>query len=220
MDSFIHEASQWLPLLLRGALVTIEVTAVALVVACVWGLLLAMGKLSRIPVLHQLAVSYIEVLRSIPVLAILFVIYFGIAEVGIKLPSFLAAVIGLGLVGGAYMAENIRSGILAVPRGQREGALTLGMRPDQAMAFVILPQALRAALPPTVNYSIGLLKDTAIVSTVAAPELLFRAQGIVSLLQDPLPVYGVTAVIYLLMSLPLARLGRHLEVRLAAGGKR
>ena len=121
------------------------------------------------------------------------------------------------MLGAAYMAEIIRAGIGAVHQGQREAALALGMTPAKAMRFIVMPQALRVVVPPTANYAIGLLKDTAIVSTVAAPELLFAAKTLVSRTILPMQVYLLTALIYLALSLPLARLAHHAEVRLSRG---
>jgi polar amino acid transport system permease protein len=215
VQGLLNDLGQWLPILLRGMLETIEVAAATLGLAVVWGVVLAMAKLSKLPGLRHVAIAYIELFRVVPVLTTLFIIYFGLAAMGLKLASFPAAVVGLASVGGAYMAENVRSGILAVEHGQREAALSVGLRPGQAMALVIMPQAIRVAVPPSINYSIGLLKDTAIVSTVAVPDLLFRSQGLVSLTIRPLPIYALAGVLYLFMSVPLARLGKTLERRFA-----
>jgi polar amino acid transport system permease protein/cystine transport system permease protein len=207
----------FLPYLLRGAVVTLEITAATLAVAVILGLALAVMQRTRARFVATTARAYIEVMRSIPVLTTLFVIYFGLAYLGIQLPSFVAAVIALGMLGGSYMAEIIRAGIDAVHVGQREAAMSLGMTPTQAMRFIVLPQALRVIVAPTANYTIGLLKDTAIVSTVAAPELLFAAKTLVSQTILPMQVYVLTASIYFLMSWPLARAARHLEIRLSRG---
>jgi His/Glu/Gln/Arg/opine family amino acid ABC transporter permease subunit len=207
----------FLPYLLKGALVTLEITGATLVVAAVLGLGLALIQRVGIPLIGTAAWTYIEVMRAVPVLTTLFVIYFGLAYLGIQLPSFVAAVIGLGMLGAAYMAEIIRAGIDAVHQGQREAAMSLGMTPAQAMWFIVLPQASRVIVGPTANYTIGLLKDTAIVSTVAAPELLFAAKSLVSQTILPMQVYLLTASLYLLMSWPLARVAHHLELRLSRG---
>jgi len=207
----------FLPVLLRGAGATLVLTALSGVVSVAGGLGLAVVRTSRLPFVSQIATGYIEVIRAIPVLASLFVIYFGLEEFGINLPSLVAAVTGLGMIGSAYMAENLRGGFAAIPKGQREAAASVGLSPTQVMSHVLLPQAIRVAIPPSINYAISLLKDTAIASTVAAPELLFAAKGLVSQFILPLQVYFLTGLIYLAMSLPLAMLGRYLERRLAAG---
>ena len=208
---------EFVPYLLQGAVVTVEITAATLLFACLLGLVLALLKRARVPLLGSLASVYVELLRSVPVLTTLFIIYFGLAYLDIQLPSFVAAVLGLGMLGGAYMAEIVRAGIDSVHRGQREAALSIGMTPAQAMRFVVLPQAARVVVPPTANYAIGLLKDTAIVSTVAAPELLFAAKTLVSQTILPMQIYLLTALIYLALSLPLAHLAHVMELRLRRG---
>lgn len=215
--SLVNNLPVFLPVLLQGAAATIVLTGLSGVVSCLGGLGLAVIRVSRTPVLSQAVTAYVELIRSVPVLATLFVIYFGLSEVGVNLPSLVAAVLGLGMIGSAYMAENLRAGFLAVPRGQREAAASVGLTPAQAMYHVILPQAVRVAIPPSINYAISLLKDTSIASTVAVPELMFAARGLVSLTILPLQVFLLTGLVYLAMSLPLALLGRYFERRLAAG---
>lgn len=214
---FFAKLPVFLPYLLRGALVTVEITFASLAVAIVFGLVLALLRHARVPLLGTVASAYIELLRAVPVLTTLFIIYFGLAYAGIRLSSFAAAVTGLGMLGAAYMAEIHRAGIESVHRGQREAALSLGMTPTKAMRYVVLPQAFRVVVPPTANYAIGLLKDTAVVSTVAAPELLFAAKTLVSQTILPLQVYLLAGLVYLALSLPLARLAQHVELRLGRG---
>ena len=214
---FFIKLPVFLPYLLRGALVTVEITLASLAVAVAVGLVLALLRHARVPVLGALASAYIELLRAIPVLTTLFLIYFGLAYAGIRLSSFAAAITGLGMLGAAYMAEIHRAGIESVHKGQREAALSIGLTPTNAMRWVVLPQAARVVIPPTANYAIGLLKDTAIVSTVAAPELIFAAKTLVSQTILPMQVYLLAALVYLALSLPLARLARHLELRLSRG---
>jgi polar amino acid transport system permease protein len=214
---FFARLPEFLPVLLKGAVTTLEITGASLVVAIVFGLLLALLRHARVPLLGGLAAAYIDILRAVPVLTTLFIIYFGLAYTGIRLSSFTAAVAGLGMLGAAYMAEIHRAGIESVHRGQREAALSLGMTPARAMRHVVLPQAFRVVIPPTANYAIGLLKDTAVVSTVAAPELLFAAKTLVSQTLLPMQIYLLAALVYLSLSLPLARLARYVEVRLSRG---
>jgi ABC-type amino acid transport system permease subunit len=129
--------------------------------------------------------------------------------------SFTVAVVGLGLHGGAFTAEMFRAGIQALHRGQREAALAIGMRPAQAMRWILLPQAVRIVVPPLGNFAIGLLKDTAICSIIAAPELMLRAKDLSSTWFMPMHLYVLAAAIYFALSFPLAvgvnRLERHLN---------
>jgi len=181
------------------------------------GLVLALAKLSSIAPLRLVASGYIEVMRGIPALAVLYLIYFGLADFGIVFDAFPAAVVGLGLNGAAYMAEIFRAGIESIHVGQMEAALTVGMRPLAAMRWVILPQALRVVLPPLANFGIALLKDTSVASIISAPELMLRARDLASSSFQPMQVFLLAAAIYLAMSLPVAFLTRRLEARFSRG---
>ena len=197
--------------LLNGAKMTITVAAGALLLALVIGLVIALLRMSRSRVLSFAAYIYIEFLRGTPALAQLFVIYFGLPDIGIELKPVPAAIIGLGVNGSAYLAEIYRAGIAAIHKGQIEAALSLGMTPLRAMQHIILPQALRIMLPPITSFSILLLKDTALVSVVAAPEIMFYARNLVTETFQSMHVYLLAAVIYLSMTIPLSRLVAYLE---------
>ena len=193
-------------------------TALAFVLAFVVGLLLALAKLSPIAPLRVFATGYIEVMRGIPALAVLFLIYFGLADFGLIFDAFPAAVDrASGLNGAAYMAEIFRAGIVSIHAGQMEAALTVGMTPLAAMRWVILPQALRVVLPPLANFGIALLKDTSVASIISAPELMLRARDLASSSFQPMEVFLLAAAIYLAMSLPVSFLTRRLETRFSRG---
>lgn len=200
-------------LLLRGALMTVEITAGALIVAIVLGLVVAVIKTSRIPMVRVLTNIYVEIFRDIPALSILFILYFGLAYKGLKMEPVPAAILGLGLIGGAILTEVFRSGFEALHHGQREAALAVGMTPAMAMRYIILPQAIRITLPPVGNYAIGLLKDTAIVSAIAAPEIMFYARNLVTSTFETTLVYSLVAILYFCLSFPLARIVNRLEAR-------
>jgi His/Glu/Gln/Arg/opine family amino acid ABC transporter permease subunit len=208
---------EWLPPLLRAAGNTLRMTGLAFALAFVIGLPLALAKMSSIAPLRWFASSYIEAMRGIPALAILFLIYFGLVDFGIVIDAFPAAVIGLGLNGAAYMAEIFRAGIASIHVGQMEAALTVGMTPLAALRWVVLPQALRVVLPPLANFGIALLKDTSVASIISAPELMLRARDLASSSFLPMEVFLLAAAIYLAMSLPIAFLTRRLEARFARG---
>jgi polar amino acid transport system permease protein/cystine transport system permease protein len=157
----------------------------------------------------------VDVFRAVPVLTQLFIIYFGLAELGARLDPIPAAIIGFGINGGAYLTEVFRAGIEAVHRGQSEAALAIGMTPAQALRVIVLPQAMRVVVPPLGNFAIGLLKDTSVASSVAAPELSFRAHMLVDQTYLSTQIYLTVAALYLAMSLPLARLVRVIERRMA-----
>jgi polar amino acid transport system permease protein len=183
------------------------------------GAVVALARTSRSRALKWVSIVYIEVGRGTPALVILFVIYFGLPAVfpQLQFDSFTAAAIGLGLQGGALLAEVFRAGIEAIERGQREASLSLGMTPSQTMRYVIAPQAMRIVLPPVGNYAIGLLKDTSIASIIAAPELMLRAKDLASSSFMPMHLYVLAAIIYFAMSYPLSIAVRRMEVALAKG---
>ena len=199
--------------LLLGAVTTVEITLASLLVAVVLGLGLALLQLTRFRVLHWLIDAYVEVFRNTPVLAQLFLIYFGMAYLGFKITAFPAAIIGLGLNGGAILTEIFRAGFSAIHHGQREAALAVGMTPWTSLRYIILPQTWRITLPPLGNYAIALLKDTAVVSAIAAPEIMFYARNLVTSTFETTLVYILAAALYFCLSFPLARLVNRFEQR-------
>ena len=206
-----------LPTLLFGAITTIEVTAGGFIVATLIGLSLALLQRLHMRPLNAVIAVYVDVFRAVPVLTQLFIIYFGLTEIGIRLDPLPSAIIGFGINGGAYLTEVFRSGIESVHHGQMEAAQMLGMTRFAALRIVILPQAMRVVLPPLGNFVIGLLKDTALASAVAAPELMFRARTLVDKTFLAPQIFVTAAAIYLVMSLPLGHLTRWAEARVARG---
>jgi His/Glu/Gln/Arg/opine family amino acid ABC transporter permease subunit len=212
--TFFQTAPRFLDILLAGAVVSVEVAAGALLVALAGGLILALMTVTSIRPLRWAGRSYIELIRGTPALTQLFIIYFGLADLGLGMPPLAAAITGLGANGAAYLAEVYRAGILAIHRGQSEAALSLGLTPVDVMRFVILPQAVRIMLPPFCNYAIQLLKDTSLVSAVAAPEIMFRARNLVMETYLSMQIYLLVAAIYLSISIPLSHLAARLQTSL------
>ncbi|MFI5017214.1 MAG: amino acid ABC transporter permease [Dongiales bacterium] len=207
----------WGPQMLVAAGQTLKLTAASFVLAVAFGIVVALLRLSPLAPVRWFAIVFIEVGRGMPALVILFLIYFGLPAVvpWLEFNSFTAAVVGLGLQGAAVLAEIFRAGIEALDRGQREASLSLGLTPAQTMRDVMAPQAIRIVLPPVGNYLIGLLKDTAIASIIAAPELMLRAKDLASSSFLPMQLYVLAAIIYFAMSYPLSLLLRRLESKLA-----
>lgn len=203
--------------LLWAARMTILITLGALVLAAALGLFLVFLRRSPFRLLQWLAGIYVEVVRGIPALVVLFIIYFGLPDVGIRLDSVTAAIVGLGMNGAAYLSEVFRGAIESIHPGQIEAAKAIGMTRAQAMRHIILPQAAVVAIPAVGNYSIGLFKDTAIVSTIAAPEIMLRARNLISETFLGMQVYLVVALLYLAMSYPLSLGVRWLEKHLGKG---
>ncbi len=201
-----------LPLLLEGLGITVLLGAVSIVAGFVSGLLMALLRLYGFAVLRVLARVYIDVFRSIPLLVLLVLVYYALPFVGVRLSSFVAAATALSMVSCAYTAEIFRAGIEAIPKGQFEAADAIGLNFFDTMRDVVLPQALRIVTPPLTSNCINVLKDTALASVVAMPDLLKQATQAQALAANPTPLIGA-ALLYLVLLLPLVRLVGHFEGR-------
>jgi len=201
-----------LPLLLEGLGITVLLGAVSIVVGFVSGLLMALLRLYGFVALRVLARVYIDVFRSIPLLVLLVLVYYALPFVGVRLSSFAAATTALSMVSCAYTAEIFRAGIEAIPKGQFEAADAIGLGFFDTMRDVVLPQALRIVTPPLTSNCINVLKDTALASVVAMPDLLKQATQAQALAANPTPLIGA-ALLYLVLLLPLVRLVGHFEGR-------
>ncbi|MGH1484308.1 MAG: amino acid ABC transporter permease [Geminicoccales bacterium] len=218
MGEFLTKLWQWspevLPVLWFATGMTVVVTVGALFVALILGLLIALMRISSIRWIRWIALIYTDVLRGTPALVQLFIIYFGLSDLGIEFNPITAAIVGLGINGAAYVGEIYRAGIEAIHKGQMEASLSLGMTPLKAMRFIILPQAVRIMLPPLCNYAILLVKDTAIISTIAAPEIMFEARRLVQatfMHSVSGQIYLMCAFFYLALTLPLSHVAKRLE---------
>jgi len=205
----------FVPLLLRGALVTLEISIASMTLAVLLGLMLAIIRVFGNRLVAWPAVAFIEVIRGTPLLIQLFIIFYGLPSLGIRLTPFWAAVIGLGMNYAAYEAENYRAGIQAVPRGQLDAALALGLTRTQTIRKIVLPQAVRLVIPPVTNDFIALLKDSSLVSVITMVELTKVYGQLASTYYDYIGLGILAALIYFLMGLPIARLSRYVETRLA-----
>lgn len=214
---FLEQAIAFLPILLKGAVVTVQVTVLSFLLSSVIGLLLALVRLSPVRAVSAIGASVVNVIRGLPIIVQLFYIYFVLPDIGIQLSAFQAGVIGLGIAYSAYQAENFRAGIEAVDPGQHEAAQALGMRGTLIMRRVILPQAFRIALPPYGNTLVMMLKDSSLVSTITVAEMTRAGQLIASSTFQNMTVYTLVALLYLLMSMPLVYGLRRLERRMGAG---
>jgi His/Glu/Gln/Arg/opine family amino acid ABC transporter permease subunit len=209
----IIEAKGWyfFTTLLSGWPATLIVAVGALIFALVFGLVIALLRISMWKLLRWPATAYVEFFRGTPALVQLFVIYFGFPDVGYQPTPFQAAILGLGMNGAAYLSEIYRAGIESIHRGQMEAALTLGMTPARAMQYIVLPQAIRTMLPPMTNFAIVLLKDTAIVFAVGVLEVMALARQLVTETLQSAPIYLMAGAMYLCVTIPMARLAARLE---------
>ena len=198
------------PLLMSGLWITVQIGVVSIVTGLVFGLVLALIRLYAVTWLQVLAKLYINFMRSIPLLVLLIIIYYALPFVGIRLTPFLSAVAALSLVSAAYTAEIFRAGIEAIPKGQFEASAALGLGYGNMMVDVILPQAVRIVIPPMTNNCINVMKDTALASVVAMPDLLKQATQAQALAANPSPLIGA-AIIYVVFLWPLVAAVSRLE---------
>lgn len=198
------------PLLMQGLWVTLQIGVVSILAGLVLGLALALVRLYGPYWTQLLARAYINFMRSIPLLVLLIIIYYALPFVGIRLSPFLSAVSALSLVSAAYTAEIFRAGIEAVPKGQFEASSALGLSYRHMMVDVVLPQAIRIVIPPLTNNCINVMKDTALASVVAMPDLLKQATQAQALAANPSPLIGA-AIIYVAFLLPAVAAFSRLE---------
>jgi len=212
--STLRDLPKYLPLLFRGAVTTVEISVLAMALAVVAGLVIVLVRLYAVAPLQWLAKAYVEVVRGTPLLIQLFLIYYGLPEIGIRLNAFLAAILGLGLNYAASESENYRAGIQSIPRGQTEASLALGMSRWQTLKHVILPQAVRVVIPPVTNDFIAMFKDSSIVSVITMVELT-KVYGMLAMsTYDYIGLGLVTAGIYFALSYPASIFANWLERRL------
>ena len=211
---FLQNALDFLPILLKGAVVTLQVTVGSFVLSSLIGLVFALMMVSKVRSVALFAIGVVNVIRGLPIIVQLFYIYFVLPDFGIQLTAMQAGVIGLGIAYSAYQAENFRAGIQAIHQGQIEAAESIGMRGPMIMRRVVLPQALRIALPPYGNTLVMMLKDSSLVSTITVAEMTRQGQLIASSTFQNMTVYTLVALLYLLMSLPLVYGLRRMEQHL------
>lgn len=189
-----------LPYMLQGSIMTVELTVVTLVLGTFLGIVLALFKISGVKILYYIGTLYTWVFRGTPLMLQLFFFYYALPSMGITLSAFTAAVIGLSLNCGAYMAEIIRGGILSIDKGQFEASKALGYTYFQTMTRIVLPQTIRVILPPVGNEFISMIKDTSLVSTIAMAELMRTATQISSATFRYAEILSTAAVLYLIMT--------------------
>ncbi|TAM66143.1 MAG: amino acid ABC transporter permease [Microbacteriaceae bacterium] len=203
----------YLPVILQAALLAIEVTILAFVLALALGVVAALGRNSRFKILRLGAGVYVEVIRNTPVLLQIFVAFFAVPSLGINIDAFSAGVMALGVNVGAYLCEVFRAGISSVSKGQLEAARILGLGEAQVFTYVVLPQALRNVYPAVINNLIQILLGTSLLSAIALPELTGMATILNARTLIFLPIFTITLLIYLILSNALSLIG-------AAVGKR
>jgi polar amino acid transport system permease protein len=210
----IPEMISFLPRLLEGAELTVLISLLSYVLALIVGLLVGIARVSRLWPLRALATPYVQFIRGTPLLLQLFCIYYVLPYGGLVLSPFTSAVWGLTLNYSAYMAEVFRGGILAIPKGQWEAGLSVGMSRRLLLRRIILPQALRIVVPAIGNFFVSIFKDSALVSTITMKDLMFSGQILAAATFKHFEIFAEVAVIYFIISYPSAKLVEYIEARL------
>jgi polar amino acid transport system permease protein len=202
------------PLLLAGAAVTLQITALSVGFGLLIGMFVGMARLSRLVLVRAAAAVYVDFIRGTPLLVQIFLIYFALPIlVGARIDPFLAAITACSINSGAYVAEIFRAGIQSIDKGQMEAGRSLGMTWAQTMRHIILPQAFKRIIPPLGNEFIAMLKDSSLVSVIGFEELTRRGQLIIARTYGSFEIWLAVALIYLLMTFAISRLVAYLERR-------
>lgn len=218
--TLLVHSRDWLPKLLPALGQTLLLTFVSFAIALLLALLLEFIRSRHSRICRKLAVGYVDVFRSVPILSVLYLLYFGLPGAGIVLSAFTAGTLGLALIYAAFLSEILRAGIQSVPRGQREAALAVGLTPLSAFIQITLPQAVRTVTPPLLVAAISLLKDTSICALIAVNELTLESKLIVSQSFLPLHIFVLVGAIYFMISWPMSIATSALERKLKRRGAR
>ncbi|RQS72578.1 amino acid ABC transporter permease [Burkholderia sp. Bp8963] len=207
-----------LPVLVKGAVITLKFAVASMVLGLVVGLAIAIMRIGSNRLAAGLAQGYVSVMRGTPLLVQMFVVYYGLPDLGITLDPTTAGIFTLTLNAAAYLSESMRGAILGIGRGQWAAAHSLGLTHVHTLRYVVCPQALRLAVPSLGNTLISLIKDTSLVSVITVTELLRSTQEVIAATFQPLPLYLAAAAIYWVLSTLLTRLQGRVETRLALPG--
>lgn len=210
----MHRYVTFIPLLAKGAVTTLQLSILSMALAMLIGLVTALARLYGPKPFKWLSVAFVELFRGTPLLIQLFLIFYGLPYVGLRIDPFWAAILGLGLNYGACEAENYRAGILSIPKSQMDASQALGMSWGQSLRHIVLPQAIRVVIPPVTNDFIALLKDSSLVSVITMVELTSTYGQLASTYFDYLGIGLLTAAVYFLIGLPFVRLSRYFESHL------
>ena len=207
---------QYKQVFIEGTLITLWLTLLVIIAGTVLGLGIALMRRSELVLVPEFARAYTELFRGLPILVLLIWIFYVVPLLfGIRLSPFIAGWLGLSFSLSAYVAETIRAGIESIPRNQYESGITLGLRPSQVLAHIILPQAFRNTLPSLLSLYIESLKNSSLTSVIAVTELMYRSNGIISNTYRPLEIYSAVAAIYLIIVIPVTMLAGMIENKLS-----
>lgn len=209
----VRSVTDYLPGMLRAGVLAFQITLLAILLSWVLGLATALMKTSGNALLAAPAGFYVWFIRGTPSLIQIFIIYFGLPQIGIRMSPFVAGVVALGLCSGAYVAEVVRAGLMSIPKGQWESARAIGMAPALLMRRIILPQVVRIIVPPLTNEAINTLKNTSLLSAITVMELTLYTQMAIAATFRPFDFYIMAALLYLVMTTLLSRFATWFERR-------
>ncbi len=212
---------EYMPLYIEAFILTVKIGWIGIALSLVIGVAAAFVMHFKVPVLSRIAKIYVELFRNTPLLVQLFFIYFALPKIGIQMSAETCGALGLGLLGGSYMAEGLRSGLEAIPASQSESALALGMVKRQMFTSVIFPEALSLSVPAIVANVIFLLKETSVFSAISLMDLMFTAKDLIGLYYNTTEALFMLVMFYIVMLLPVSLIGSYLEkkARLATFGE-
>ena len=209
---------EYLPLFVKALILTLKTGWLGIILSVFIGFFTAVIRYYKVPVLRQVLGAYIEFFRNTPLLVQLFFIYFGLPKLGLSMDAEFCGILGLGLLGGAYMAETFRSGLEAVSKQQVESAVALGMNRVQVMTRVVIPQAVRMSVPAFIANIIFMLKETSVFSAISLMDLMFTAKDLIGLYYKTIESLTLLVIFYLIILLPVSIGGSVLERRFANEG--
>jgi His/Glu/Gln/Arg/opine family amino acid ABC transporter permease subunit len=210
IEPYFEYGKEWLPLLVKAMGTTALLSVSAFALSLVFGVLLALCRNARARALSHFVTIYISVVRGVPLLAILFLLYFGLPGIGITFDAFTGAVLGLALAFAAQVAELFRAGLMAIPKGQREAALAVGFTPFQSFTLIVLPQVVRIIIAPLIVTFVSLLKDSSLASLITVNELVLTGRAMATEYFLPLQIYLAVGLCYFFIAWPFSLLSRRL----------
>ena len=203
-----------IPLLARGTVVTLQISVVSGVLACILGFALGLCALSHVPVLRWAVSGYVDFVRGTPLLIQIFLVFFALPVIGIRLDEIWAGIVALAFNTSGYIAETVRGGVGGIERGQTEAAKSIGMTHPQILFYILMPQALRPIVPPLTNELISLTKNTSLLSVISVYELTRAGQAIISVHFVPFEIYSLLAIYYYVLIKSLSWLSRWIESKM------
>ena len=199
------------PLFARGLFITIAASGLALVFSLLFAVVVVLARIARNRIASYAAIAFVEIMRDLPFMLVLFLIFYLLPAIGIRLPAFAIGVVTLSLYSAAYFSEIMRGAIQSVPRGQMDSARALGMSRIQALRYVIAPQMMGYFLPPATNQAVTVIKESSILSTITITELTMAGEVVQGYTYSPIEAFAVVSLLYWVMCTGVARIGRALE---------